>query len=316
MALVTVPGIAQKAKEKSDKKASSGDHQTIVINRHGKLEEKTVIEIVGDKVLVNGKETKDNGDVTVNVNTLRPGTFQRIQGTGPDTWVYSGTGRSLFTLDSNRAMLGVITDMHPKGALIDSVSKDSPAEKAGLLKGDVITKIGTQAVKDAEDVTKAVRAHKPGDKVAIEVLRNDQPKTVTAELTMWKGMKFGPVTAPRINIDKMEHVDVFPSIKGSVSGNNFFTNPPKLGLSVQDTEDGRGVKVTEVDTDSHAAKAGIKVNDIITHIDEKAVNSADETARIVRASREKPLLKVQLLRDGKPQSIDVKIPRKLKTADL
>ena len=95
-----------------------------------------------------------------------------------------------------------------------------------------------------------------------------------------------------------------------------FGGGPKLGLSVQDTEDGKGVKVLDVDEDSNAAKAGVKENDIITHINNEEVNSADAIAREVRASRDKSAIQLKVLRNGKAQNIEVKIPRKLKTADL
>jgi serine protease Do len=72
----------------------------------------------------------------------------------------------------------------------------------------------------------------------------------------------------------------------------------------------------EVDEESNAAKAGIKENDIITQINDKAVNSADEVAKIVRENKTKPSLKLQITRNGKSQNIEVKMPRKLKTADL
>jgi serine protease Do len=91
---------------------------------------------------------------------------------------------------------------------------------------------------------------------------------------------------------------------------------PRLGLSVQDTDDGKGVKVIDVDDEGNAKKAGIKEDDLITEIDGKAVNSADEVARIVRDSREKNSMMFKINRGGKTQNIEVKIPRKLKTADL
>ena len=91
---------------------------------------------------------------------------------------------------------------------------------------------------------------------------------------------------------------------------------PKLGLSVQDTDDGKGVKILEVDEDSYAAKAGLKEEDIITEIDGKAVNSVDQVSKIVRDSKEKPSVMMKLQRGGKTQNIEVKIPRKLKSADL
>ena len=86
-----------------------------------------------------------------------------------------------------------------------------------------------------------------------------------------------------------------------------------LGLSVQDTDDGKGVKVIEVDDESNAEKAGIKEDDIITEVEGKAVNSADEIAKIIKESKDKTSVMVKLTRSGKTQNIEVKIPRKLKT---
>jgi serine protease Do len=91
---------------------------------------------------------------------------------------------------------------------------------------------------------------------------------------------------------------------------------PKLGLSVQDTDDGKGVKVIEVDEESNAAKAGIKEDDIITHVDDKGVNGVDEISKLLREKKESPAVRFQLTRNGKSQNIEVKMPRKIKTADL
>jgi serine protease Do len=95
-----------------------------------------------------------------------------------------------------------------------------------------------------------------------------------------------------------------------------FDNRPKLGLSVQDTEDGKGVKVIDVDDEGNANKAGVKQDDVITSINDKEVNSADEVAKIVRENKDKPSIMLKLKRNGKAQNIEVKMPRKLKTADL
>jgi serine protease Do len=91
---------------------------------------------------------------------------------------------------------------------------------------------------------------------------------------------------------------------------------PRLGLSVQDTDDGKGVKVIDVDDESNAYKAGIREDDIITEVDGKTVNSADEVAKIIKDNKEKSSVMIKLSRGGKTQNIEVKMPRKLKTADL
>jgi serine protease Do len=76
------------------------------------------------------------------------------------------------------------------------------------------------------------------------------------------------------------------------------------------------VKVLDVDEESAAGKAGIKEDDIITEFDGKTVNSADELAVAARDSREKAAVTVKLKRDGKVQSVEIKTPRKLRTANL
>src|SRR4051812_14871287 len=72
IALLTVPSVlfAQKEKEEKDKKEKS-DIQHITITRSGDLKEKTVIEIDGDKVKINGKDVKDEKDVHVSVNNIK-----------------------------------------------------------------------------------------------------------------------------------------------------------------------------------------------------------------------------------------------------
>ena len=91
---------------------------------------------------------------------------------------------------------------------------------------------------------------------------------------------------------------------------------PRLGIKAQDTEDGKGVKVIDVANESLADKAGIKEGDIITEFDGKAINSADELVEVAQESREKSSVKLQIVRDGKSQSVEIKTPKKLKTANL
>ena len=60
----------------------------------------------------------------------------------------------------------------------------------------------------------------------------------------------------------------------------------------------------------------IEEDDIITEVDGKAVNSADEIAKVMKESKDKVSVKMKLIRKGKTETVDVKIPKKLKTADL
>ena len=65
------------------------------------------------------------------------------------------------------------------GALIQSVSSSGPAASAGLRSGDVVTRIGSAAIKGTNDLVAAVAAHAPGDRVQVTVKRGSSTRTVT-----------------------------------------------------------------------------------------------------------------------------------------
>lgn len=307
-----------KIKEKEKTK-----RQQIIITRTGDEAGKTVIEIDGDKVKINGKDAADLKDVNVRVNNLRA---SGAIGFGPGNdfnFDFNHVQPSIFRVDSNRAMLGVVTDGHDRGASIQSVSKESAAEKAGLKKGDVITKIDNRKIETTNDVTDAIRSHKPGDKVAITVLRDGKEQKLNAELGRWRGVNMTTMVAPRVLTDqawreRLNEQRVYERTTPHGQGNVFVSTPrsPKLGMVVQDTDEGKGVKVVDVDDDGTAYKAGIKEDDIITHVDDKAVNGADEISRMMREKREQASVRMQVERNGKRQNIEVRIPKKIKTVDL
>lgn len=317
------------------KKKDKDDAQQIIITRKGDKKDKLVVEINNDKITINGKPIEEYKDeeVQVMINNLKDMeslTFSNGAGNAFAWTPRGGANLRMNSFDSNRAMLGVSTEKEENGVKVNNVTDESAAEKIGLKEGDVITKIGDTKIEDPDDLTKAITSHKPGDKVTVTWLRDKKEQKATAELTKWKGMNSFGTTSPvegfrleNLNKDlqsympQLREMERFKSFEQPFSqGWNWSGNGPKLGLSVQDTDDGKGVKVIEVDEESNAAKAGLKENDIITEIDGKAVNSTDETVKIIRESKEKVSVMVKLQRDGKTQNVEVRMPRKIKTADL
>jgi len=321
--LLAQPDEKDKVKKEKDKEKS--EVQEVIITRKGDKNEKIVVEVNGDKVSVNGKPLDEyKGDNVIIRKNRNNDTWAFAD--GQNSWGHSGKTVTGYKIDSNRAMLGVTTEKGDKGAEIQDITKESGAAKAGLKEGDVITKIDDKKIEDADDLTAVVKAHKPGDKVNITYLRDDKEQKTTAELGRWKGVNVF-ATTPDFNMDlgdmNMNFNQVMPKLrslqgmKTPYSQNwSWSGGGPKLGLSVQDTDDGKGVKVIEVDDESNAEKAGIKEDDIITEVEGKAVNGADEVAKIIKESKDKTSVMIKLTRNGKTQNIEVKIPRKLKTADL
>lgn len=153
---------------------------------------------------------------------------------------------------------------------------------------------------------------KPDQKIDIVYKREGKEHKTTATLGKRKGGKFGmasPDIAPFPSMD-------FNMQNGELDQLFSFAGKARLGIKAQDTEDGKGVKVLAVDEGSAADKAGIKEEDLITSFEGKDVNSADELAKASRGAKDKSSLKIQLKRNGKSQTVEVKVPRKLKTANL
>lgn len=337
MALLIVPAtvMAQEKPEKPEKaekaeKAEKKEAEQIIITKKGDINDKYTIVVDGDKITVNGKPVEDlkKEGITVRRSKIRDMWAYGGGNSSGGTWNMNGNGNNvlLFNEDSNRAMLGVSTENNEdKGAEVQEVTEGSAADKAGIKKGDIITMIDDKKISGPDDLSTTIQDHKPGDKVTVTFLRDSKEQKMTVELGKWKGVKINGFTmTPDQNFNfnmpefKMEELQPrmqelqrsMPLIYGVDN------NRPKLGLSVQDTEDGKGVKVIDVDDESNAAKAGVKEDDIITQVNDKEVNSADEVAKIVRENRDKPSLTLKVKRGSKTQTIEVKMPRKLKTAEL
>ncbi len=319
IAPVAIHAQDEKEKDKSDKK----DVEQIIITRKNADKGKVTVEIDGDKVTVNGKPIEDlkGDDISVNRHKMKDGHTVMAYNSPGSAWSYNWNDDDNFKMlyeDGNTAMLGVVTESDDDGLRITDITEGSGADKAGLKEDDIITKVDDKKVDDPDDLTKLIRGHKPGDKVNITYLRDKKEQKVTAELGKWKGSDFEAFNMPNLNFDMIgPKGDAHPKIKIAPGQYySFSDNRPKLGLSVQDTEDGKGVKVIDVDDEGNGQKAGVKENDIITAINDKEVNSADEVARIIRESRDKPSVMLKIKRAGKIQNIEVRMPRKLKTADL
>jgi len=305
------------------------DVQQIIITQNGGKDEKVVVEINGDKVTVNGKPLEDykdkDGDLNVRVQKFKDMDGLTYYPRGAQS--FNGNDHfKIFTENSNSPMQGVTTEKTEGGVEVNNVTGESTAEKIGIKEGDIITKIDDTKIEDPDDLSAAIKKHKPGDKVTVAWLRDKKEQKATGELTKWKGSNI-MFNGQNFNMD-MGNMDLLKAIprmnytpRAIPRGQNGMSwswdgNSPKLGLSVQDNEDGKGVKVTDVDDESNAAKAGIKENDIITEADGKPVNGTDDIVKVIRESKDKVSITLKVTHEGKTKDVEVKMPHKIKTADL
>jgi serine protease Do len=302
-------------KMKTDK-LNEGDQ--IIIRRKGDKDIKVTVEIKDNKVYVDGKPVTEfnNDDVIVkkmqmpfmvddNMTFIAPRSPFRSGG-----WSYNSDGETIINSNNAKtAFLGVNWDDVDNGAKITEVTKESAAEKAGLKNGDIITKIGDTKIEEGE-LSETIHKYKPEDKVTITYMRDGKEQKTIATLGKTKDMKFksfNMATMPKMNYNyKFNNGDNY----------SFSYGKPRLGIKAQDLEEGKGAKVLDVDDECPAEKAGIKEGDVINEFDGKPVENADDLSKLARENKEKYSYKIKLTRDGKSQEVEVKIPRKLKTADL
>ena len=303
-------------------------------------EERVNVLIDGDKITINGEEVAEddpriNGQGKNGVILKRMGTVGKnskgnklVEGKPLDMNI-DDVLTFATPVQSNAAFLGVLSEDNELGAKINEVSEGSPAEKAGLKKDDIITNVNDEKITGPKDLYDAIGKFKPADKVQISILKNGAKTKLTVELAKNKPQEFsftpdqgrtiepnwGPNTRGRGNNGMQRFGFELPQMPEL---NNIFGNieKPKIGISVEDVEENEGVKISSVSENSPAAKAGLKEDDIITEVNDKKVKDVDGIKPIIKGATEGTVFKFNITRNGKKTVIEVKIPKKLKTADL
>lgn len=314
-------GLLAQEKPRESVKRSSDD--IIIVKPKGKKESKITIEIKDGEVKVNGKPLSEFKDDNISITRRKELSFNRDlaaldamgntphsrfrSGSGSGSWNFSGDGMPAISgFDENKAFLGVTTEKEEVGVKVTDVTNESAAEKAGIKEGDIITKINDEKIDDPEELSKTIGKFKPEEKVIVTILRDKKEQKLTA--TLGKRNGFMAFAAPRFKLN--EYGPLTQAYGFSLNGRG------KLGLKAQETEDGKGLKVLDVDEESPAEKAGIKEGDIITEFDGTEVNNIDKLRELSKAALAKPSFKVKINREGKSQDIDVKIPKNLKSTNL
>jgi Do/DeqQ family serine protease len=182
------------------------------------------------------------------------------------------------------------------GAIVNSVSPGSPAERAGVRRGDVVVALDGTPVSDSNALRNQVARMQPGSTVRLTVLRDGREQQLTAKLAELTASAGG---------------EAEPARGGTPSGAFGLSVQPltrelaeRLGVSAST----RGVAVTAVDPQGAAADAGIREGDVIEEVDRKPVRNAEELRAALRAAGSRPAL-VLVNRRGDSLYLTVSAPR-------
>ena len=180
-----------------------------------------------------------------------------------------------------------------KGALVGDVFANSPADKAGLKRGDVIVEFNGQEVATNEQLPKLVGAVKPGVSVKVKVMRDGSSKTFSLSLGEMPDDEEKPAKA------EVEQESSIGMVVDKLT--------PDIAKKL-DAEGVAGVLVKKVDPQGPAAAAGIRPGDIVTEVNRKAVKDAASFNSAIGKPKAGDSV-LMLVRRGKNTSfIAVKIP--------
>ena len=181
-----------------------------------------------------------------------------------------------------------------RGVIVNSVAQGSPAEKAGLKRGDVIVSFNGANISDGNELRNKVAQTAPGTEASIGYLREN--KEQTAKLTLGEFQ-------PQKNVEDSENTNGEPA-------------QGKLGLSLQQLTPqtaqqlglknvSEGLVVMDVQAGSLADEAGIEQGDVITEINRKTVNKIDDVKQAITEANGNPLL-LLVNRQGQTRFVSVK----------
>jgi serine protease Do len=157
-----------------------------------------------------------------------------------------------------------------RGAMVDNPQDGSPAAKAGIEAGDVITAVNGAEVKDARDLARNISMIAPGTSVKLDVLHKGESKTLTVALAEMPN-------------DRQANAGEHQSKETA--------GTPHLGLQLAPAADvqgsgDRGVVVTAVDPDGPAAEHGFQTGDVILNVGGKSVSNVGEVRAALNAAKD------------------------------
>lgn len=215
-------------------------------------------ELVGinTAILSNGSEGNQGIGFAVPVTVART-VMDQILKNGKVTRAYLG----VMAQEVTPAIAKAFHNTEVRGALVGDVTADSPAQRAGLQKGDIILDIDGKPVNDGAQLRMNISLMQPGTNVRVKVLREGATRDFTVRL--------GELPTERAEVQKSN--DSVESAMNGVSVENVTARTAReVGVPTATT----GVVVTDIDPDSSAAHSGLKRGDVIqevNHQDRKSV---------------------------------------------
>jgi len=170
-----------------------------------------------------------------------------------------------------------------KGALINEVTSDSPAEKAGLKADDVVVGVDGRTIEDNSDLSRYIASKSPGTTVNLRVLRGGAEQTIAVTLG----------TFP----DEPADADNESGSRGQL-GMTLRNLTPDMAERLELPRASKGVVVTAVEAGEAAEEAGLSRGDVIVSVNGAAVASVGDFEREIDRARPDGVARLRVRRQG------------------
>jgi serine protease Do len=162
-----------------------------------------------------------------------------------------------------------------KGAVIANVSPDSPAEKAGIRRGDAIVAIDGQEIKSSQDVVLYIRNRFSGDEVSVEIYRDSKKQSIKVELGATPNENNNPGRAAR------DRRNMGGDKESTRVGATVSAITPELKENYG-LESDKGLVIVSVENSSVADEMGLREGDQILEVNRRSVESVSDWDRALR----------------------------------
>ena len=156
-----------------------------------------------------------------------------------------------------------------KGALVADVVKDSPAQKAGIERGDIIVSFDGKVIASAHELSRTVAGTAPNTKAKVEVIRGGKRQSLVVQAGTMPG-----------------EAEEETKVVAAELGLSVQTLTPELAEQFEWPRDEKGVLITGVEPGSAGEDGGLRRGDLIKEVDHKPVKTVDDYRRQLKEAKQ------------------------------